>query len=75
MITLNFIKIENEKPNRYVLCLLKMITPAGVIDYVTGWYDGEEESYEWDCNMEDTHHGGYLQAPYRVIEWAYLKEQ
>ena len=61
------------KPERYRLCLLKMITPSDSIYYVTGWYNNYQDSYEWECNMEDTHHGGYLEAPYNVIEWAYLE--
>jgi hypothetical protein len=65
----------NEKPIPRELCLLKMITPSGKHTFVTGWYNNYEESYEWECNMEDTHHGGYLEAPYDVIGWLYLIEE
>ncbi len=63
----------DEKPKSEKLCILKMITPSGRKYYVTGWYINDIERYEWECNMEDTHHGGYLEAPYDVIEWAYIE--
>ncbi len=64
----------NEKPKVNELCLLKMKTPSNMITYITGWYNNDVECYEWECNMEDTHHGGYLEAPYEVIGWLYLIE-
>lgn len=63
----------NDKPEKHVLCLLKMETPSKNITYVTGWYNNNPECYEWECNTEDTYHGGYLEAPYKVIEWAYCR--
>ena len=65
---------SKDQPKPRTLCLLKMATPSSRITYVTGWYNDYSGCYDWECNMEDTHHGGYLAAPHDVVGWVYLDD-
>lgn len=72
-VEIEFISIKTKKPDHLRLCLFEVLMPSGEIDFYTGWRSKYREDYEYQCNMEDTHHGGYLEVPGDVIGYIYLQ--
>ena len=71
---MNWIKVEDQLPEEGKDVLFKMITPTKRFTYCVGRRNNPRSyGYEWEANLEDTYHGGYLEAPYDVIEWCEIE--